>query len=113
MPKAAPRRSTTERESSAKRGYGYKWQQAREGYLRNHPLCVDHMRRGRVVQATVVDHIEPHRGDMVLFWNKDNWQSLCADCHNIHKQRLEKSGRVQGCDVLGVPDDPNHHWHQR
>lgn len=31
--------------------------------------------------ATVVDHIIPHKGDMVLFWNTGNWQSMCKRCH--------------------------------
>jgi 5-methylcytosine-specific restriction enzyme A len=98
--------------SPVKKLYGYKWQQAREGYLRKHPLCTDHMKRGQYVQATVVDHIIPHRGDMQLFWDKDNWQSLCEPCHNIHKQRLEKSGKELGCDLSGIPVDKHHHWNQ-
>lgn len=98
------------RGSAAQRGYGYKWQQARDGFLRSHPLCVECERNGRVAAATVVDHIQPHRGDMGLFWDKENWQALCASCHSGVKQRLEKSGRVIGCGVDGVPVDPNHHW---
>nr|WP_246414712.1 HNH endonuclease signature motif containing protein [Yoonia ponticola] len=42
-------------------------------------------------KATTVDHIKPHRGDKVLFWDKNNWQSLCTSCHNRHKQRVEQS----------------------
>jgi len=33
--------------------------------------------------AMIVDHIIPHKGDMDLFWNKANWQSLCERHHNI------------------------------
>lgn len=90
--------------------YGYKWQQARAGYLRNHPLCTDHLKRGYYVPAEVVDHVEPHRGDMVKFWDKTNWQSLCKLCHDSYKQRIEKSGIDTGCDLSGVPIDKNHHW---
>ena len=61
-----------QRGSSAERGYGYKWQQARAGYLRKHPLCVECQSRGRTVAATVVDHKVPHRGDMTVFWDKAN-----------------------------------------
>ena len=93
--------------------YGYKWQQARKGWLRKHPLCADHLKRGAYVQATVVDHIVPHKGDNGLFWDTDNWQSLCEDCHNIHKQTLEKSGRELGCDLAGIPVDKNHHWNRK
>lgn len=70
------------RESSAARGYGYKWQQARAGFLAKHPLCVRCQALGRVVIATDVDHVIPHKGDMALFWDRSNWQSLCAPCHS-------------------------------
>lgn len=101
------------RKTSAQRGYGYRWQKAREGYLRKHPLCVEHDRRGLVVPATVVDHIVPHGGDMKLFWDRNNWQGLCKECHDSWKQRLEKTGREAGCDVTGLPLDPNHHWNKK
>ncbi|WP_433738985.1 HNH endonuclease [Pseudomonas putida] len=71
------------RETSAARGYGYKWQQARAGWLAKHPLCRHCKARGLVVVATDVDHIEPHRGDMSLFWDRTNWQSLCHPCHSV------------------------------
>lgn len=77
------------KESSTKRGYGYKWQQARAGYLSKHPLCVYCARVGRDTQATVVDHRVPHRGDMKLFWDSANWQPLCKPCHDGQKQREE------------------------
>ncbi|MBD8492978.1 HNH endonuclease [Pseudomonas syringae] len=70
------------RESSAARGYGYKWQQARAGWLAKHPLCVHCAARGRVTEATEVDHIRPHKSDMAVFWDRENWQSLCGPCHS-------------------------------
>ena len=100
----------TRKESSAKRGYGYKWQQARKGYLAKHPLCARCKQKGQVNVATVVDHIKPHKQDMNLFWDKTNWQSVCKHCHDSYKQRLEKSGVIAGCSSNGMPIDPNHHW---
>ncbi|WP_101048687.1 HNH endonuclease [Macromonas nakdongensis] len=102
--------SKFDRESSATRGYGSRWQKAREGFLRSHPLCKMHQDLGRIVPATVVDHIEPHRGDMGKFWDRSNWQSLCKRCHDGAKQRLEKSGVLQGCRLDGIPVDPKHPW---
>jgi 5-methylcytosine-specific restriction protein A len=67
--------------------------------------------QGKSIAATVVDHVVPHRGDMALFWDPKNRQSLCDTCHNSHKQRLEKSGTVSGCDLDGLPIDPNHPGH--
>jgi 5-methylcytosine-specific restriction endonuclease McrA len=107
---AKPRRYDDQRESSSQRGYGYRWQKAREGYLRNHQLCVVCNDKGRIVAASVVDHITPHKGDMVLFWDSSNWQSLCKGCHDSYKTRLELSGRIDGCTADGIPTDPRHHW---
>jgi 5-methylcytosine-specific restriction protein A len=102
----------TNRDSSSRSSYGYRWQKARAAYLKKHPLCVNHERMGRVVAAVIVDHIIPHRGDKKLFWDVSNWQSLCKNCHDSYKQRLEKTGRVAGCDANGIPIDPNHHWNK-
>ena len=70
-----------DRASSSKRGYNRQWQKARARYLKAHPLCVQCLKEGHAVTATVVDHIRPHRGDPVLFWDEKNWQSLCKPCH--------------------------------
>lgn len=71
-----------ERSTSTARGYNYRWQKVRRMYLRENPLCVECLKKGRVESATVVDHIEPHKGDYKKFWNEDNMQSLCERCHN-------------------------------
>lgn len=90
--------------------YNYKWQQARAAFLAENPLCIRCSELGRVTAATIVDHITPHRGSMILFWRRSNWQPMCKHCHDSYKQRLEKSGNVAGCSPNGVPIDPNHHW---
>ena len=82
----------TSNQTAAQRGYGYKWQKAREQHLRDHPLCVMCKAQGRVTEATVVDHIVAHRGIQSVFWDRDNWQSLCATHHSKDKQR-EEQGR--------------------
>ena len=63
-----------------------------------------------MVAANVVDHIVPHKGDLHLFWNQGNWQSLCTTHHNAAKQAHEKSGIERGCDERGNPIDAAHHW---
>jgi 5-methylcytosine-specific restriction endonuclease McrA len=82
--------------TSAQRGYGYKWQKARERYLRANPLCVYCEREGVIAAASVVDHIKPHHGDMELFWDESNWQSLCKTHHDSTKQREENEQQQQG-----------------
>ena len=71
-----------DRESASRRGYNSRWQKARVRYLHSHPLCVECKKQGKLTQATVVDHIVPHRGDQKLFWNESNWQPLCNPCHD-------------------------------
>lgn len=71
-----------DRKSAAKRGYDRRWQKARIAWLNSHPLCEECLKRGKYVKATVVDHIEPHRGNYNLFWDRNNWQSLCKKCHD-------------------------------
>jgi 5-methylcytosine-specific restriction endonuclease McrA len=75
------------KQTSAQRGYGRKWREARAEHLSANPLCVYCEREGRVAAATVVDHKIPHRGDTELFWARSNWQSLCGPCHSGTKQR--------------------------
>ena len=78
--------------------------------MREHPLCVMCQGEGRLTAATVVDHVKPHRGDLVLFWDRANWQGLCKLHHDAAKGREERRGAAIGCDVLGVPNDAGHHW---
>lgn len=70
------------RRSAHQRGYTYRWQQARLAYLRDHPLCVQCEASGIIRSATVVDHIQAHKNDRTLFWDRNNWQALCASCHS-------------------------------
>lgn len=75
--------------TTAERGYGSRWQRERDAYLMDNPLCTMCGHKGLIRQATVVDHIIPHRGDEILFWSRSNWQSLCASHHSSEKQRIE------------------------
>ena len=78
------------RSSKAQKNYGYRWRKARKSWLVRNPLCVKCKEEGKVVQAEVVDHIIPHKGNIRLFWDKSNWQSLCTPCHN------EKTAKEDG-----------------
>lgn len=106
--------------------YGGRWAKVRLAFLNEHPLCVMCQEQGRITAATVVDHIIPHRlkealesGNkesiakaQALFWDAKNFQSLCELHHNSTKQRIEKSGKVIGCNADGIPLDPNSHWNK-
>ena len=92
--------------------YGRRWREASRTYLRQNPLCRYCQQMGRLVTATVVDHITPHRGDAGRFWDANNWQPLCKRCHDSVKAKEEAGGRRVGCDVNGFPLDADHHWHR-
>ena len=68
-----------------------RWKRRRIEQLRRQPLCAMHLANGEVVEATVADHVEPHRGDEVLFWSGE-LQILCKPCHDSAKQREERGG---------------------
>jgi 5-methylcytosine-specific restriction endonuclease McrA len=80
--------------TTAQRGYGGRWQRERLVFLRANPLCVYCAQEGRVTAASVVDHRIPHQGDERLFWDRSNWQPLCAPCHDSVKKREEARGGV-------------------
>ncbi len=86
LPTFKPRET---RANSNQRGYTWRWGKARLAYLREHPLCVECEKEGRIVPATCVDHIVPHRGDEDRFWDQDNWQSLCVRHHGQKTARGE------------------------
>lgn len=83
------------RGTSAERGYGHRWRLAREGWLRKHPLCVRCAAAGVLTAASVVDHVVPHRGNKALFWDRENWQSLCAE-HHSRKTATEDTAFARG-----------------
>ncbi|WCK77575.1 HNH endonuclease [Agrobacterium fabrum] len=80
-----------------------RWQRLREAQLDAEPLCRFCLAIEDVTEATVCDHVKPHRGDEVLFYDPGNLQSLCAPCHDTLKARIE---RGQQAVVIGVDGYP-------
>ncbi len=76
-----------------------RWHRLRDAQLAAEPLCRFCLAIEDVTEATVCDHIEPHRGQLDLFYDPDNLQSLCAPCHDKLKARIE---RGQQAVVIGV-----------
>lgn len=75
----------SKRPNYRERGYSNEWDKARRHYLKENPLCV--VCGGK---ANTVDHINPHKGDKRLFWDKSNWQSMCRKHHS------QKTAKVDG-----------------
>lgn len=80
--KQETQRYDKERGTAHQRGYTSRWQKYRITYLVRNPLCAECLKVDKVVPATVVDHIKPHKGDHKLFWDPKNQQSLCKPCHD-------------------------------
>ena len=101
--KQADREYNSLRGSARKRGYWARWDKASKGYLARHVVCAACAAAGLDEAARVTDHIVPHRGDMGLFWDKNNWQACCRWHHDVVKQSLERSfwcGRLVASDLL-------------
>jgi len=81
------RQQDRKRPTANQRGYNGKWQRQRKSYLTRHPYCA----MCKTALATVVDHIEAHRGRKEVFQDQQNWQSLCSFCHNSVKKRQENA----------------------
>lgn len=79
------------RPSAYKRGYNAAWRKASKAYLIKHPFCVRCLAKNIYKRAEVVDHIRPHKENQELFWDKDNWQALCKQCHD-RKTATEDGG---------------------
>ncbi|MDE4127248.1 HNH endonuclease [Phaeobacter gallaeciensis] len=46
--------------------------------------------------SLTVDHIEPHRGNLLLFWDEANLQAVCKRWHDTEKQRQESADHARG-----------------
>lgn len=62
-------------------------EELRPNQLLREPFCRECARHGQRTRAQVVDHITPHRGDMALFRDPANHQSLCKHCHDAKTMR--------------------------
>lgn len=61
------------------------WEEYRKRFLSVNPKCYV-----CGVPSTVVDHIEPHKGDLKKFEKLDNHLPLCAKCHNTCTAKFDK-----------------------
>lgn len=66
----------------------------RAGQLRKQPLCEVCQSKGRVTEATVCDHVSPHKGNVDAFW-AGPFQSLCKHHHDV-KTIMEDGGLNSG-----------------
>lgn len=71
-----------------------RWQKLRWSVLVRDLFTCQMTGCGRIEPDTsklVADHKVAHRGDERLFWDEQNLQCLCKDCHDRLKQSEERS----------------------
>lgn len=84
------------RESRHERGYDNQWAKIATAWLNSHPFCAECEHHGIIEIASVVDHVIPVRDAPELRLDRKNIWSLCTDCHNGIKRRMEKLARKLG-----------------
>jgi 5-methylcytosine-specific restriction endonuclease McrA len=84
-----------------------RWWRRRKLQLAHEPLCRKCADAGKVTEARVADHVDPHRGDYNSFLTGE-LQSLCFDCHNRRKRMQELRGYDVKFGADGWPLDPAH-----
>jgi 5-methylcytosine-specific restriction protein A len=55
--------------------------------------CTECHRMDADTSRLICDHITPHKGDEVMFWDEANLQTMCKPCHDTVKQRMERGRR--------------------
>ena len=99
-----PPRKRYQPKTTTERGYGWDWQKLRLAWLNDEPrYCVMCAVAGKLIPATVVDHIIPHKGNESLRLDWDNLQGLCVKCHT--DKTLNYDGGL-GNDIKPFPKPP-------
>ena len=80
------------------------WRRLRQSQLIKQPLCQICLSLGIVKQANIVDHVKPHRGNEVLFYDGDNLQSLCKEHHDSFAQQMEHGTWIPPIGKDGWPE---------
>ena len=84
------------------------WTNGRLIFLASNPLCERCLNAGRTTAATVVNHRTPHKGDVVLFFDQDNWEATCKPCHDRDIATEERRGYSDRIGIDGWPVDDRH-----
>jgi 5-methylcytosine-specific restriction endonuclease McrA len=81
----------------------------RDLYRCQHPGCGKHLTGGRSHHSSaVVHHVKAHKGDLDLFYDASNLQSVCWSCHSGAIQSEEALGYDTTIGPDGWPTDPAH-----
>lgn len=84
------------------------WRNGRLVFLAQHPLCARCEAEGRITPATVVNHVKPHKGNVALFYDWNNWEAVCKPHHDRDIQSEERTGFSKAIGLDGWPTDARH-----
>lgn len=102
-----PRKETDMRKLRQKAYQLTAWRKLRNSYLREHPICAECLRNGKITPAEDVHHVKsPFKGGEInyeLLLDDKNLESVCKECHAaIHNKQ---QGHVSPQDILKQLDD--------
>jgi 5-methylcytosine-specific restriction endonuclease McrA len=84
-------RYDAERGNERERGYTARWTDASAKFRIANPLCHGCKALGIVEPSRVTDHVLPHKGNMIVFWDTSKWQPACYWHHDAVKKMQEVS----------------------
>jgi 5-methylcytosine-specific restriction endonuclease McrA len=87
-----------------------RWRAISKRHLDLNPLCAPCLLSQKETGANTVHHKIPHKGDVSLFFDPSNLESVCPSCHSGIKRMEENHGYSQACGADGLPLDANHPW---
>ena len=94
-PKRNPEAVKTDKQKMRAEAYATpQWKKMRETYLKEHPLCEECLKIGKVTPATQVHHkISPFKGEEInwgLLYDYKNLEAVDAVCHQrIHNAKRQ------------------------
>ena len=80
-----------------------RWRGLRDYQLSIQPLCEFCLRTEDITAAEIVDHKRKHGGDIGLFYDPANLQSLCKHHHDSAKQMIDNGKKVVTYGLDGYP----------
>ena len=104
---SVPRKETDMRKLRQKAYQNTTWRKLRDTYMKQHPICEECLKSGKITPATDIHHKKsPFRGGEVnymLLWDYDNLQALCKECHG--RLHAEQQGHISPEDILKQLDE--------
>ena len=104
----APRKETDMRKLRQKAYQNRHWRKLRDTYLKEHPICEECLKHGKVTPAEDVHHIKsPFRGGEInynMLLDYHTLESVCKDCHGeipaAHQGHQSPEKILQALDEL-------------